>query len=135
VCKVEAPEIAARLSQRSGAQVSRTALRVRNPANAAKPWQKAVMQRWDKELAQGEKPASLVYFKTSSDGAARFMGPIMTGPLCLTCHGANLSPAVKDALAKNYPEDRATGFKAGDLRGAFSILWPASSAARGDSAS
>ena len=62
------------------------------------------------------------------DGGARFMAPIMTGPLCLTCHGAQLSPAVKAALAKDYPGDQATGFKAGDLRGAFSIVWPAHTA-------
>jgi hypothetical protein len=24
-----------------------------------------------------------------------------------------------------YPEDAATGFAAGDLRGAFSVVWPA----------
>ena len=42
-------------------------------------------------------------------------------PLCLTCHGAALSPDVEAALAESYPEDHATGYSAGDLRGAFVV--------------
>ena len=46
---------------------------------------------------------------------------------CLQCHGKvdDLAPEVRDVLAKNYPQDRATGFAAGDLRGWFWVEVPA----------
>jgi hypothetical protein len=39
------------------------------------------------------------------------------------CHGLEdqITPDVKSQLAELYPEDRATGFKEGDLRGWFWI--------------
>jgi hypothetical protein len=39
--------------------------------------------------------------------------------MCLACHGESLEPAVAAKLAAAYPKDQATGFRAGDLRGAF----------------
>jgi hypothetical protein len=44
-------------------------------------------------------------------------------PLCINCHGAkeNIAPEVKVILGDKYPDDRATGFKVGDVRGAISI--------------
>jgi len=54
VCKDRAPEIAGRLSRQSGAQVSRTALRVRNPANAPDDLQRALLEQFSAELASGK---------------------------------------------------------------------------------
>lgn len=52
----------------------------------------------------------------------RYMKAIPTKGLCLTCHGEALTEPVKATLAELYPEDKATGFKVGDIRGAFSII-------------
>ena len=49
------------------------------------------------------------------------MKAIPTGEVCLKCHGSNVAPDVKAAIGELYPEDQATGFKAGELRGAFSV--------------
>jgi hypothetical protein len=40
--------------------------------------------------------------------------------MCLSCHGDlnTISPEVKEVLKKEYPQDRATGYKINDLRGA-----------------
>jgi len=54
VCKTRAPEIAAGLSAKSGAVVGRTALRVRNPANAPDDLQRAVLEQFSGELASGQ---------------------------------------------------------------------------------
>ena len=55
--------------------------------------------------------------------AMRYRKPIMTGPLCLTCHGevATQPSALRDVLMREYPHDAATGYAAGELRGAFSL--------------
>jgi len=50
------------------------------------------------------------------------MKAIPTGGGCLLCHGTNLSPEIGQALADLYPEDRATGFTEGDIRGAFVVI-------------
>jgi hypothetical protein len=47
--------------------------------------------------------------------------------LCLTCHGESLAPELAAAIARDYPGDAATGFKSGELRGAFRVVWPAAS--------
>ena len=46
-------------------------------------------------------------------------------PMCLNCHGekAVLAPGVQDALNKIYPDDKAVGYKEGDLRGAWHITF------------
>jgi len=59
----------------------------------------------------------------ATNGAWVFYRPIITGPVCLTCHGqANqLMPEVKTALAALYPNDKAIGFAAGELRGVWRV--------------
>ena len=51
------------------------------------------------------------------------MRAIPLSPSCLTCHGSenDIPPVVKDHIQKLYPEDRATGYALGDVRGAFSV--------------
>ena len=127
VCNVEASIIAARLSEQTGARVGRTALGLRNPANAPDADARTVLAAFQRDLAAGAA-APPEHFETGPDGSARYMSAIVTQPLCLACHGAELAPEVAAAIARYYPSDQATGFAAGDLRGAFLIEWPAPSA-------
>lgn len=57
------------------------------------------------------------------DGSYRYLRAIPTMPICLACHGTDIDPEISDMLREHYPEDQATGFTAGELRGAFSIRW------------
>jgi hypothetical protein len=45
--------------------------------------------------------------------------------LCLKCHGGrdDLAPGVRDAVQATYPDDQATGYQLGDLRGAFVVRY------------
>ena len=131
VCKERAPAIAARLSQQSGARVSRTALRVRNPANAPDDLQRAVLGQFAEQMAStpagaAAGPPEAVFEIRGAQGIERrYMRAIPTEALCLTCHGATLSPELAAAIRRDYPADAATGFAQGELRGAFSVVWPA----------
>jgi hypothetical protein len=130
VCKTRAPEIAAQLSKDSGATVGRTALRVRNPANAPDGLERALLEQFSEELASGQFTGPLeAAFEINRGGQVErhYMRAIPTDPLCLTCHGSALAPEVATAIARDYPGDQATGFEAGDLRGAFSVVWPPAS--------
>ena len=47
----------------------------------------------------------------------RVYKPLITKKVCLKCHGSNLNPKITDALSSAYNNDKAVGFKEGDLRG------------------
>ncbi len=133
VCRDRAPAIAARLSEQSGAKVSRTALRVRNPSNAPDELQRAVLEQFAEQLAAmptgtpsaSGPPEAVFEIKGTNGIERRYMRAIPTDPLCLTCHGTALSPEISAAIQGAYPKDAATGFSQGQLRGAFSVIWPA----------
>ena len=130
VCHTRAPAIAARLSAESGARVGRTALRVRNAANAPDDVQRAVLEQFAGDLAAGriEGPLEAAFEIKREAGIERhYLRAIPTEALCLTCHGETLSPELAAAIARDYPGDQATGFKQGELRGAFRVVWPAAS--------
>lgn len=116
VCADYAQHITA-AAQAEGVQVGRSSLRLRNPKNRAPDW----VQAW--LVAQGERAvAGLEPLREVEDGKARLLKPIGVEPLCVTCHGPadSLPPGVSALLKQRYPDDKAVGYTAGDLRGA---LW------------
>ena len=138
VCNIEAPGIAAGLSDKYQWRIGRTSLKTRNSNNNPDDWELDVLQQFEQLLkesgdeAQGSDRVArarmaeatikkLEYAEETEDGF-RYMKAIPTQPLCLTCHGDNIQEPLKQTLSELYPEDKATGFKVGDLRGAFSIL-------------
>jgi len=128
VCYLRAPEIAAQLSQASGARVGRTALRVRNPSNAPDDLERSVLEQFATDLGSGpiDRPLEAVFEIRRGDAVERrYMRAIPTDALCLTCHGKTIAPDLAAAIARDYPKDQATGFEQGQLRGAFSVAWPA----------
>ncbi|MEO1242735.1 MAG: DUF3365 domain-containing protein [Pseudomonadota bacterium] len=124
VCNLEAPEIASAVSAENGMSVGRTALKLRNPANAPDAFERAVLARFIEEIAAGADPAALDHaeiVETEGGPALRYMKPIMTGAPCTVCHGTDISAEVKTAIDARYPEDAATGFALGEMRGAFTV--------------
>jgi hypothetical protein len=84
---------------------------------------------FDRRLAAGEKPETLEFFEVVSEPQGRFqryMKALPTQPLCLACHGdpAAMPEAVRATLAAEYPHDRATGYAAGQVRGAVTVKRP-----------
>ena len=129
VCNLIAPGIASTYSARNGWDVGRTSLKLRNPANAPDDWERAVLERFEERKLAGENPAQLEYYEvTVEDGEKklRYMKAIPTSQPCLACHGEALDGIVKTRIETLYSEDRALGFKQGDIRGAFTITQPVS---------
>lgn len=124
-CHVEAPGITETTGEAEGLVVARTALRVRNPANTPDEWEQTQLERFSTALAEGAAPGSLSALERVDTGGGdhvwRYMQPILTGGLCLQCHGDVLAPEVAAAIAERYPNDQATGFALSSLRGAFTV--------------
>ena len=127
VCKDKAPGIAKSLSEKYGWTIARTSLKTRNPNNAPDAWETIVLNDFEARKAKGEAVKPMAHFEVvEADGkkAFRFMKAIPTAEVCLKCHGANIGPRIKAKLKDAYPEDKATGYKLGDIRGAFTITQP-----------
>ncbi len=120
VCNIEAPDIAAGLSDQYEWDIGRTSLKTRNPDNNPDEWELAVLQQFEQRKQNGEKINKLEYSEETKEGF-RYMKAIPTKGLCLTCHGENIQEPLKTTLSELYPQDKATGFNIGDIRGAFTI--------------
>lgn len=121
VCQEIAQDITRTASEEAAnISISRTALRVRNPANQADPDSRAVLEQWQEQLEE-EKPLEPSIM--TKEDAVIVHRPIKTAAICLQCHGPSeqIDEATLAILNESYPEDQATGFAEGDLRGAFRI--------------
>ena len=113
VCRELAPKIAKQVSAETGVKIGRTSFKLRNPDNTAPDWAVPfVNSQVEREVAV-ELP----------ENGLGLLLPIRLQTTCTLCHGSDeqISPDVKAAIVSNYPQDRATGFAEGDIRGYFWI--------------
>lgn len=117
VCRDEAPALTAETARVQGVRVGRSSHRLRNPGNAAPPWAGRFVR-----AGAGRKAASVETVVVDLGDRVGVLRPLPTAATCTKCHGAveRLSADVKDLLATAYPQDKATGFEEGDLRG---FIW------------
>lgn len=126
VCKEVAPALAAEYSK-DGRVVKRVSLKPRNPTlGVPDAWETTTLQNFEARLRQRESLASMEKTAITEDADGRwfrYMKAIPTQPMCLQCHGQpyQIPDGVKAILAREYPDDQATGFSAGSIRGAVSI--------------
>ncbi len=89
----------------------------RNPDNViqtpmdSKAWQKIQSEKMH-VLEQDDK-GEVFYYKPIS----------IAMPTCLNCHGGNndITESTREIIAQKYPNDKAIGYKLGDLRGMWKI--------------
>lgn len=123
VCRDMAPEMAGEISRETGWKIKRVSLKPRNAARATPDvWEKAALEDFDRRAAAGDAPAQLEKGEMV-DNEFRYVKALPTQALCLGCHGSadQLSPGVKTVLAELYPDDLATGYSLGQIRGAISV--------------
>lgn len=118
-CNLNAYPLVAELSEAYDANISRKAVRYRNPDNAADERDARVFAEYEKLQAQGLEFMPVV-LKTESGPV--YYKPIVMMEFCTVCHGSKeqIGPAY-EAIAALYPEDKAIDFKAGDLRGLWKV--------------
>jgi hypothetical protein len=99
--------------------------RTRNAANAADADDRAAMAAFASALAEsGSVPPYRV--QRTAGGELRYYRPLLVGALCEQCHGPvdGLAADVVRVLRERYPDDAATGYTAGELRGVLRVAAP-----------
>jgi hypothetical protein len=125
-CNIKAPEITEQLNSVDNVQIKRTSLRLRNPNNAADNWEQKVLTSFEEMLTTGTPIKDLVHSEkivSAAQTTLRMMRAIPMQPVCLSCHGDKdtMNKDLIGALEQDYPNDLATGFSIGEIRGAFSV--------------
>lgn len=114
-----APAIAADLFSKGYLAVGRIARRNSNLENAVPTELDALCQQLEREPLRDGKPR--VVTATIGEREVFMRALPMKDQPCSQCHDTSIAPNVKAAIATSYPNDRATEFAAGDLRGAMLV--------------
>lgn len=128
-CSVVALEIA-KQKEKENWRVRRVSVKFRNLADEPDDFERKVLNEFERLHSKNELKPELVKAEIVEEDGKRFlryMKPIIiTGTLCLKCHGEkkDMSEEVNEKLKLLYPNDKAVGYKVGDLRGAVSIKIP-----------
>jgi hypothetical protein len=113
-CSHNALALTDNVAKDSSVEIKRVSDLNRNPINAATAEEKAVLNEWRTLLAKGQ-PLPTGELKKSSDGR----------DACLKCHGGlDVNSPLAKAIKTTYPEDKAIGYKMGDLRGMVVVTFP-----------
>lgn len=129
VCHTKAPQIAADIAKKSGWDINRVSLKYRSPKGQPDGWESVMLQRFEVQLEQGADPATLEHGAIVHQGGEthyRYIRAIAIAPNqpCLHCHGEDIKQPVMQKITELYPEDKATGYHTGQIRGAFSFKKP-----------
>lgn len=121
-CNVAAFPLVDSLSKVHQAKIRRTSLKVRNPKDAPTQLEKVVLDKYATQATAGEKLKPVI--EQIDNNTIAFYAPIKINAFCLQCHGEigeSLVAENNQFIQKHYPNDKATGYKDGDLRGIWSI--------------
>jgi len=108
------------LHQVEGVSVKRISLKERNPLNAPSEDELKTLTTMQKLMDEKKLPAYLV--EKQAKGYKYYKPLVIKKEVCLKCHGdVSKNEELSAYLNKTYPNDKATGYKMNDLRGAIVV--------------
>ena len=126
-CAVNVGPLTAGVVGPQGVTLRRVSHRARNPDNQANPAELALIESYRTALAAGHTNPPVLL--TNALGSVRFYAPILLqNPLCLQCHGqpgSEIAAGTLSTIDRLYPQDAARGFRLGEVRGLWSVTFPA----------
>ncbi|NTV45198.1 MAG: DUF3365 domain-containing protein [Chlorobiales bacterium] len=128
-CNLKAYPLVDSLKKSNHAEIRRATLKARNSNNLATPQEEQLIMQYAEQLKAPGAQLKPVVMSAGVDSVA-FFAPIQTNDLCLKCHGSvgtDVSEKDNELIKSLYPNDKAVGYKAGELRGIWSITFPMSS--------
>lgn len=123
-CNTMALPLTEEIEKKYDVTIKRTSLFIRNEENKPNEAEIIILNQYKKSLANNETLEPIIHMDNSDN--PHFYAPIVLQKKCLACHGAFGKEVTKqtDSIIKSYyPNDKATGFKEGDLRGIWSITF------------
>ena len=123
-CNINALPIADSLSEEFGVVIRRVTDKPRNPADTMNQVESEVFASFTKAVNENGSTRPTVV--DVQDGAY-FFAPILLQEFCQKCHGTpgeQISEEDYALIKELYPDDKAIGYKPGQLRGMWSIYYP-----------
>lgn len=121
-CNVEAMPLTDSLSANYRVELRRASHKPRNPANRADSLEMKTIDQYLRQIKENGELKPVVYVR---DKIISYHAPIrINNQLCLNCHGnrgTDVAESDFETIQELYPEDEATGFEMGQLRGIWSI--------------
>ncbi len=119
-CNEKAMPLTDSLSKKYNCEIKRVSDKFRNPANKLTEtdsviWRKMSLSETMSPFISSEN-AQFVYYKSIN----------IAMPACLKCHGSadkEIDAKTLEAIRQKYPDDKATGYNEGDLRGMWKITF------------
>ena len=121
-CNVVAYPLTDSMSQVHQAKIKRVSDQPRNPKNLANSTDLKYIELYKQAvLNEKEIKPSII----EDEHQVTFYHPIITNDKCLLCHGKKetIEEDVFKALKERYPEDKATGYNANEVRGVWKIVF------------
>jgi hypothetical protein len=122
-CNTQALKLTDSLSAFHDVSINRIAQKARNPINLATENENDIFIMYQSMI---DKKKELKPILENRENEIVYYSPILLQPQCVMCHGEvdNQIGVDNYAIIKQfYPNDKATGFKAGDLRGLWKIVF------------
>jgi len=121
-CHNNAQKLTDSIGKAHNVVIRRTSHKLRNGHNEPTDAERDVINKY-LEL-QNENQGFEPIVKREKDGYIHFYAPIKIKEKCLQCHGkpgSEVHDVVLKKIKEKYPNDEATGFKKGELRGIWDI--------------
>ncbi|WP_428739922.1 Tll0287-like domain-containing protein [Sulfurimonas sp.] len=101
-----------------GVSVKRVSLLTRNPVNTPSEDEKKVLQHLQELQENNESLPKRIVEKMDAHTYKFYKPLVIDNEACLKCHGDVQNEKLKAEILNRYPEDKAMGYKMGDIRGA-----------------
>lgn len=122
-CSMNAYPLTDSLASQYDVFLKRVSNKNRNPQNVPAGVEEEVLEAFEYSANHNDKLGANVQFVRPGD-TILYNKPIrIPSELCLNCHGnsSQISEEVQAVLSEDYPNDKAVGYKVGDLRGMWSL--------------
>ncbi|ACF14959.1 conserved hypothetical protein; putative signal peptide [Chloroherpeton thalassium ATCC 35110] len=126
-CNLKASPLVDSLQNVYHASIRRATLKPRNQENLATAQEEEIINAYMEQM-KSENAELKPIVKMSGSDTVSFYAPIkIPAAMCLKCHGAvgtEVSEEDYKKVKELYPNDKAVGYKEGELRGIWSIHFP-----------
>lgn len=122
---VVASQVNTDFSALGGIVLRQTSRKIRNPVNTPDEWETKALEKFESRGYPKGKPFTEMV-TVNKKAVYRYIKPVYITPVCLQCHGEkeSIPKEICEFLESRYPQDTATGYKNGDLRGGISVTIP-----------